>query len=284
MTEARRLSRRAFLLGGAGLVGAVAAGTELVGTDRVLHEVGLRGSPDHHVPASGWPLQTGLLASKEMRRHVRWVMARPTGAKPLDGVIVCLHGHGNDVRFAFDTVRLHDVVADVGADLAVASVDGGASSYWHKRADGTDSGAMLTEEFVPFVQQHLAVEPVALLGWSMGGYGALLAGERHPDRFPVIIGSSPALFPRAADAAPGSFDGAADYAANDVFAGAGRLKTSAVRIDCGTRDPFVRAVRAFVRKVPKATASFSRGHHDAAFWRSVAPAQVRFAQDSLTSR
>ena len=278
------LSRRSFLLGGGAAIATAAVGTEVLGPDRVLHKLGLRGSPDHHVPASGWPLQTGELVSKAMRRNVGWVTARPTGTEPVDGVIVCLHGHGNDVRFAFDDVRVHDVVAYVDAHLAVASVDGGTSSYWHKRADGTDAGAMLTDEFVPFVQQRFGTERVALLGWSMGGYGALLAGERHPDRFPVIIASSPALFRRAADVAPGSFDGAADYAANDVFAGTARLHDSKVRIDCGTRDPFVSAVRAFAHKLPGATASFSRGYHDAAFWRSVAPDQVRFAQDSLTSR
>lgn len=52
-------------------------------------------------------------------------------------------------------------------------------SYWHKRASGEDSGAMVLSELIPLLDTHnLDTSRVAFLGWSMGGYGALLLGGR----------------------------------------------------------------------------------------------------------
>src|SRR5207248_2870938 len=76
----------------------------------------------------------------------------------------------------------HDGTAEVGAPLVIAAVDGGHSSYWHRRADGSDALRMLLEEFVPLAEQGRSGLPKALLGWSMGGYGALLAAERTAER------------------------------------------------------------------------------------------------------
>jgi pimeloyl-ACP methyl ester carboxylesterase len=209
-----------------------------------------------------------------MRRHVPWALAAPPGGQP-DGVIVCLHGRSNDERFAFDTIHLHDVVAAEGARWAVAATTGGPDTYWHRRADGTDAGALVTGEFVPFLQSRLGIDRVALVGWSMGGYGVLLAAERFPGRFAAVAAASPALSERAADSAPGAFDGAADYAANDVFAHAGALDGTRVRVDCGLGDPFLAADRAFAAR-SHAVATFTDGYHDAAYWRSIAPTQIRF--------
>lgn len=271
------LSRRSFLLGGAGAVVAGAGAVEVFGRDRFLHRLGLTRSPDHRVPPSGVRVEGGRLPD-----GTRWAMSRPPG--PLDGAVICLHGRGEDHRFAFDAVHLHDVVADESARLAVAAVDGGSDSYWHGRADGTDAGAMVTRTFVPLVRQRLDVERLALFGWSMGGYGALLAAERHPDLFGAVVASSPALFPSFAQSAPHAFDDARDFARNDVFAGAGKLDPSKVRVDCGRSDPFAPTDRRFVERLgARVTSAFPPGWHDAAFWRSVAPAQVRFIARALTS-
>jgi hypothetical protein len=48
-----------------------------------------------------------------------------------------------------------------------------------------------------------------------------------------------------------------------------------VRIDCGTKDPFLPTAKAFAAKLPHANpGGFSFGYHDAPYWRSVAPAQI----------
>jgi pimeloyl-ACP methyl ester carboxylesterase len=258
-------------------VAAGAIGLELAGPERVLHRLGLRGSPDHHVPGSGWEVDEGTLRSSHMPNRVGWAMSRPPGDAALDGAIVCLHGRNNNHRFAFDDVHVHDVVASLDLRMGVAAVDGGADSYWHGRRDGTDAGAMLVEDFAPLVHEHLGVDRLVVMGWSMGGYGALLAFERHPDLFARAALGSAALWLHAGDTSPGAFDGADDFAANNVWDGLDALDASKVRIDCGTHDPFLSADRELARRLgPSVTASFTDGYHDAAFWRSVAPAQVRF--------
>jgi pimeloyl-ACP methyl ester carboxylesterase len=271
------LNRRSFLLGGAGAVVAGAGAVEVFGRDRFLHRLGLTHSPDHRVPRSGVRVKEGHLPD-----GTRWAMSRPPG--PLAGAIICLHGRGENHRFAFDAVHLHDVVAVEGARLAVAAVDGGSDSYWHARADGTDAGTMVARTFVPLVREHLGVERLAVLGWSMGGYGALLAAERHPDLFGAGVASSPALYPSFSQSAPHAFDDARDFTRNDVFAEAGKLDSSRVRIDCGRSDPFAPADRRLVERLgPRVTAAFPPGWHDSAYWRSVAPAQVRFVARALAS-
>ena len=113
----------------------------------------------------------------------------------------------------------------------------------------------------------------------MGGYGALLAAERAPDRFQAVVAASPALWTSPGATPAIAFDGANDYHRNDVFAGVDRLT---VRIDCGTDDPFVDADRQFADQLPRPHhGTFGPGFHDAAYWRSVAPAQITTIAVSL---
>jgi enterochelin esterase-like enzyme len=209
-----------------------------------------------------------------------------TPGNAVRGVVYCLHGHGNDHRMAFRDVHVPDVVAAAGLPLAVAAVDGGSNSYWHARADGSDPMTMLLDEFVPLVEQHLGgAKPRALLGWSMGGYGALLAAERVPDRFGAVVASSPALWTSPGATPAIAFDGESDYRRNDVYAGIARLASLVTRVDCGTDDSFVDAARAFAAQLPHPNqGSFTDGFHDAAYWRSVAPAQIATIGTALLTR
>ena len=118
-------------------------------------------------------------------------------------------------------------------------------------------------------------------GWSMGGYGALLAAEIAHDVFGSVCAVSPALWTNAADqerAVPDAFDGEADFDANNVFRGANTLRR--VRIACGTKDPFYRASTEFVATLrehgnPPET-EFAVGFHDDAFWRLTATDNFSF--------
>jgi pimeloyl-ACP methyl ester carboxylesterase len=227
-------------------------------------------------------ISRGDLTSTHMGRSVGWSISMP--AETAEATVFCLHGYGNNHRFAFDEIHLPDVVASLHAPLAVAAVDGGADSYWHKRADGTDALAMLLDEFIPFVEQTTNTARRALLGWSMGGYGSLLAAERAPERFFALSAASPALWTSARQTAPGAFDDAADYHRFDVFSGEQHLAGVAVRVDCGTSDPFYQATRQFVAALPPGhQGTFGPGHHDAAYWRGVAPAQITTIAGALAT-
>jgi pimeloyl-ACP methyl ester carboxylesterase len=109
----------------------------------------------------------------------------------------------------------------------------------------------VVEEFLPLLARldgpPLSTTRIGLTGWSMGGYGAVLLAERlGASRVAAVAAVSPALWTRASDAAAGAFDDAEDFARHDVFAGRERLRGLAVRVDCGSADPFVDAARAFV--------------------------------------
>jgi enterochelin esterase-like enzyme len=279
-------SRREFLIGGGVVVALGLGGAVEMGARRrtsVLHRLGLAESPDHSVPASHTPVLSGSLKSEHMPSPVKWSMSVPTGG--VLGVVYCLHGHNQDHGFAFDHIHLPDVAAAGHARLAVAAVDGGTDSYWHRRADGSDPLAMLLGEFIPLVESHVGARPRALLGWSMGGYGALLAAETAARRFRAVCATSPALWTSPGSTPQGAFDDADDYRRNDVYARTARLASMIVRIDCGTSDPFYDATRKFVSDLhPAPEGRFGPGFHDDAYWRSVAPAQVQTIKRAILRR
>jgi pimeloyl-ACP methyl ester carboxylesterase len=270
-------TRRQFLTAGGALVAVGVGGAIEMGGHRrtsILHRFGLANSPDRSVPPSHTPVVSGTLQSAHMSGPAKWSMSVPAGV--LTGVVYCLHGHGEDHRFAFDQIHLPDFAAAGGANIAIAAVDGGTDSYWHRRADGDDPLAMLLDDFITLVESRVGVRPRALLGWSMGGYGALLAAETAPSRFRAVCAASPALWTSPGSTAEGAFDSADDYRRHDVYAHAARLDALTVRVDCGTGDPFFSAVKKFVEGLhPAPQGTFGSGFHDDAYWRSVAPAQIR---------
>ena len=216
-----------------------------------------------------------------------WAIARPPGqTKPLRPVIA-LHGKGSDAATVMAGGVEQGLAQAVDAGLppfAVVAVDGGGS-YWHKRASGEDSGAMVLDELIPMLgSQGLDTSRVAFLGWSMGGYGALLLGARlGPARTAAIAAVSPALWMSSGATAPGAFDGADDFAANSVF-GLPALGQIPIRIDCGDSDPFYSATQAFIAQLPtKPAGGFAPGGHDASFWSAQLPGELTWLAPLLTA-
>ena len=172
-------------------------------------------------------------------------------------MLICLPGRGSSPgKVLQGHLRFGDYVAD-GIEkrgvtpFAVAAVQA-SDTYWHERAAGDDAMAMLFEEFIPFVQDDLGLGgPLAIMGWSMGGYGALRAAELHPQQFYGVCGVSAALWRSYDDGVGDAFDSAADYARNDVYADAGKLAAPQVRLDCGRQDPFYEANVAFAEVLPE---------------------------------
>lgn len=201
--------------------------------------------------------------------------------------MVSLHARNASHRTTFTTLGLGDVLDQAvrggATPFALASVDGGAASYWHRRADGTDAGAMVRREFVPLLRRRgLDTGRLGLYGWSMGGYGALLlAGQDHMPVRAVAV-ASPALFTSAGTTPAGAFDDAADFARHDVWAHPSSLRGVPLRIDCGRDDPFYGPVRDFVGRLdPRPVGTFGPGGHVPSYWRRVAPAEFRFLAGHL---
>ena len=181
-----------------------------------------------------------------------------------------LHGKGGGSS-QFLSQPFLDALAALGPRAPdVLLLNGGDDSYWHDREDGR-WGSMVLREGIPAGIARTHAQRVAIGGISMGGYGALLLGSRHPG-FCAVGAQSPALWPSAGQTAPGAFDNAQDYERNNVF----KLRPPhPLWIDLGASDPFRGATLAYARRAA-VRAHIKPGGHDLALWNAFMPKFLRF--------
>lgn len=281
MTPGRRLSRRGLLGAGGGLVALGGAGAAY----RLRTDDGADGKvPD----TRGAGVVSGTFVSRARKgAECGWSLVAPAAGLP---VVVVLHGRRNDHESAFaqSYLALDRFLAAGMAEgmppVAIASVDGG-DTYWHRRRSGEDSGAMVVDELLPMLAgRGLDTGRIGLLGWSMGGFGALYLVPALGDALRGVGVMSPALWHRYADTSPGAYDDAADFERVTIFGREDTLAGVPLRVDCGQGDPFYPATRDLVADLPQRPAGgFSRGDHDVGYWRRVVPKQLRFLAEALTA-
>jgi S-formylglutathione hydrolase FrmB len=273
---------------GAGLVGA-GVGIEqgvLPGRPFVQAHLGLNGDDGVIPDVEPGPVEEGTFVSAARGgMETGWSLIQPPGdpGHPLP-LVVALHWLGADHatltgrKLGLDRY-LAAYVADGGTPLAIAAPDGG-HGYWHPH-EGEDAGAMVTNELLPILQQRgYDTTRIGLLGWSMGGYGALrLAGIRGADATTAVVACSPALWSDADAASSTGFVDADEYDQYSVFDSQADLTGIPTRIDIGTGDPFYRDVQDYVADFPTdsdVTSSFEPGGHTPGYWRRMLPAQLEF--------
>lgn len=277
-------SRRTLLLGVGGVLGtsAVVAATDVLPL-RVRSRFGFGGEQRVALPdVDPGLVEVGRLATGAIHRT-----AYPPGSSPGDPLPVCLvlHGRGGDSGDAFEShglqLYLAQVVAQGVPPFVLAAVDGG-DAYWHRRRDGRDPEAALQDLLHVLKVRGHPVDRVALMGWSMGGYGALSLGAKWGrDRVASILADSAAMFSGFTDARPGAFDDESDYKVNDVSRRLDVLRTMTVRLSCGRDDPFAAAVSRLARNLPDVQLAMGPGGHTVDYWRSVAAAGLRFVGATL---
>ncbi|MEU4294326.1 alpha/beta hydrolase-fold protein [Kribbella sp. NPDC026596] len=295
------VSRRALLrtaaaatVTGAAAVAALETGV-VPGRARVHDVLGLTG-PDGVVPdVPPGPVASGTFASEARRTTVGYSVIYPHGHSPAARlpVVLVLHGRGGDHTSAVNDLgidRYLTAAVQAGTSpFALATVDGGRDNYWHARANGDDPVSMLDQELLPLLAKRgLRTERYGLLGWSMGGFGGLLFATSDffqrqvpADRTAVAVGAmSPALYRHFEDATAGAFDGAGDFADNQVLGRRDDFKDVAVRIDCGRDDPFAGAAKE-LREELRAAGGEQAGAHTAGYWRRMLPDQLRFLGGKL---
>ena len=293
------MSRRGFLIAGAGVVVAAGAGYwgiedgVLPGRVRVATALGhcnVDASPPHvETPA----LRHETFDSTSRGRAVGLTVALPPGQSAGLPVVLVLHGRGDDSRTAFDSLGWHRFLADYvnkgGQPFAFAAVDGG-STYWHPRASGDDPLGMIVDEVMPRLRTAgLGTDRIGVVGWSMGGFGALLLaresgrGNLGGSKVVAACAASPALFPTYASSAPGAFDNKGDWTKwGALLRDPGLPHGLAVRVSCGDADPFTTVTEHYRAKVrPKPAGGIDRGCHNHGYWRSEAAAQIAFLGTAL---
>ena len=288
------VTRRQFVVGGGVLVAAAAVAAGFVGAqswtvrDRWYRLTGAYGPAGTPPPSYKVTYQKGILPSQHLAAPAAYDIAWPPGlagagraVTAKTPVLVCLPGRNRSPEAVLEGgLHFGDYVADGiekrGVKPFVIAAVQASDTYWHRRAAGDDAMAMLFGEFIPFVRGDLGLGgPLAIMGWSMGAFGALRAAELHPSEFACVCAVSAALWRSYGDGVGDAFDSAADYAANDVFADVDKLSDVPVRLDCGRQDPFYEADKAFVEALPEPPAGgFGPGGHNDAFWSRVAPAEI----------
>jgi pimeloyl-ACP methyl ester carboxylesterase len=233
--------------------------------------------------AAGVQVVRGVVPTRRVATTARYALIVPDGVRALDRVAYVLPGRGGDANSAV-ALGLDGFLAAYlragGRPFALAAIDAG-ESYFHPRASGEDRLALATVDFPRVVRDVLGAPRLreALMGQSMGGYGALLAAEREPLRYRAVAVAGPAIFPSYEDehrSVGDAFDSAADFARYDVLAHASALHGRPVRIWVGRHDPFLPGVRAFARACPTADVHVEPGCHDDGFWRASAASLLSF--------
>ena len=294
------MGRRAFLVGGAGVVvlGALTgAGYELVehrvlpGKTRLDEALGRIkvAQPDVSYPRGPGPTVSGQFRSAARGTTVAWTISYPPGHKPGDRLplVLAFHGHnGNHVNPIGPVAPVRLLSSSLNGRpipaMAIAAVDGG-NGYWHAHP-GDDPMRMLLDEFLPMCRSRGLGEGrparIGVTGESMGGYGALLLAEQNPDLVAAVATISPAVWTTYSDsqnANPAAFTSAADFADHDVIKHADALRGIPVRIASGRDDPFHPYLEVLEQALPAGSrVLFPPGVHDNAFFGSQAVPSLAF--------
>lgn len=283
------LGAGAAVLGGAGLAAGVAT-DRLPGRVKIGYKLQLDGSPVARPEGPAGPV-TSHTFSSEHRPGVDepWALSLPpdTPAKGLP-VVVVLHGWGDDHAFCFDQIGMGvlqaRVVADGGQPFALASLDG-EESYWHRRANGVDWARLVSEGLLGELDtMGLDTSRLGLIGWSMGGYGALrLAAEELHGKVKAVASMATAIYPAWGQSPHATaFDDEADYNRNNLNDKIPQLAGLPVHLACGMNDHYIRINRWLAEQLdPEPQTMFQLGDHTANFWRKAAGPQLRFLADRL---
>lgn len=245
--------------------------------------------PDQH----GAKVTHFTLKSALVGRSLEEIVVVPKGGGAGRPLLVLLHGRGSSPN-SYLTRYWFDALAGLGSrapDLLL--VNGGESSYYHDRAGGR-WGSYVMNEAIPAALARTGADRyrIAIGGISMGGFGALFAGLRHPGAFCAVGGHSAALWRTGGETPQGAFDDAADFARNDVIGMASSRssplgRSTRVWIDVGNRDPFASADAELVRVLrehgQKVTFHTWPGAHSGSYWNKHVAAYLRFYATSLAA-
>ncbi|MBE9374495.1 hypothetical protein IQ251_08545 [Saccharopolyspora sp. HNM0983] len=285
-----RVSRRGMLAGagslaGLGLLGGAGALLDVLpGGSGLRSALGLTGDDGTVPDVRPGTLDFHRRYSTARGAEVDLMVTAPPDVRP-DALPVCLalHPLRSSARGLAD-LGLPQFVTDAAirratGPFAVVAPDGG-QHFWYDAGDGADPQAMLRDELPGWLDELGLALPTAVLGMSMGGFGALgYAHERMETGAPLAATAamSPALFAHweslnRQHAAPAK----EIWAANDPLQHPDRRVGRTLGVWCGTADRFYENSRIIAQLAKAELASFEPGGHNAGYWRRILPDVVDF--------
>ncbi|HET9142413.1 alpha/beta hydrolase [Actinophytocola sp.] len=223
-----------------------------------------------HSPARGTPVDL--------------VTIRPANAASARlPVCLALHGRSANAKVFLDLgvpEALNAVTAAGAKPFAVVSVDGG-DSYWVAKTPSDDPQKMLTDDLPAWlVNRGFATTPFAVLGISMGAYGALNYA-RNPG-LNAVAAISGALFESWPEArSRNAFSNEAEWEATEPLRHVDAIKADRLGVWCGESDPFVNQARRLIDLAHPRVSDISAGGHTDTYWRRILPDVLRFVADAL---
>lgn len=241
------------------------------------------------------PAMSGTFYSHYRRCNVGYTLAFPPGHGPGSGLplVVMLHGFGGNHTDALAGISPQQAVAMKidGSPLppmAMVTVDGGGG-YWNPHP-GDNPMLMVMDELIPRCQNQGPGRPphlIGTMGISMGGYGALLFGEKFPHVVRAVAAISPAIwtsYDQARAANAGAYASAADFATCDAVTHTPALANTPVRVASGVDDPFLPGVEALASALGRhAVVEISSGCHSGPFFTGQELPSLAFLGDHLTA-
>jgi enterochelin esterase-like enzyme len=227
--------------------------------------------------------------SRFVHRRLAQTAMLPVGGGAGRPLLVFLHGRGRAGNESNANRAFSAALRSLGTRAPVVVFpNGGEHSYFHARRSG-DWTRYVLDEVIPQAVERLGADGsrVAIGGISMGGFGAFDVARRRPARFCAVGGHSAAMWLRSGDTAPGAFDGAADFARNDLVRLArahGRKPWGDARLwlDGGGADPFRVADERFASGLGIRMHHWSGGH-DGVYWQRHYTRYLRFYAAALAA-
>jgi putative tributyrin esterase len=201
--------------------------------------------PDHPRLVPGVVLQDARFQSAALGREMPYRVFLPAGINPGEKlpVVYLLHGRGPDFR---DWSNHSDAASYALRGLILVMPEGGSSFYMNAVRTPRDRYEdYIVHDLVADVETRFPAKSGradrAILGISMGGFGAITLALRHPETYAFAGGLSPALdVPerRFSPARPGQW-----WLFRGIFGPMGSIER-------GTRDPFQLIQTADPKAIP----------------------------------
>ena len=212
----------------------------------------------------------GKSINHQTAMHI-WAPEEGKGPWP---VLYLLHGHSGDYTAWPRATRIEWYLSyPKPTPLIVVMPDGSNSFYVNTDKFGAYEDHILND-VVDLVDRLLPTIPRresrAIAGLSMGGYGAMTLGLKHPEMFSVISSHSGAFYPAARKGFDPAFRRQLEHPRKLAEALVSGRKRLAVRMDCGMEDGLLAENRRFHKHLEKIGLAHTYveypGGHDWDYW------------------